>query len=1164
MHSAEQFLDLLEKKDLLAPAITRELREEVLVATEPLDAVALAHRLVREGHLTPPLAERLLATIGEQFKPAAPAAKPADAKKSPPATSPPKAETKKQKKTPPSPPPASTTDTGPAGGHALPEALPAGPMHKPPKGAALGPLDALMASEGMDEPVAGSLMTTPPPRKRSLRRFLRNLKKLFRRKRSKTVVIEAADPRQVKILLATWGGAILLLAVACGLFWYFTPPSPDELFRRADVAYDTGNYAEAADVFQRYVDQFPDRTNASTARVHLGVAQLHVKAQEAQQSGDWSAAFRFAQELMRKLPSEAAFQESPAKKEVGVALAAIGEGLATRARDNPEPAVVENAQMIVGMIEMNIPERARPGEMLSEINRRLEPSLRHVASDRELTETLAAIQEALAKGDVIAAYVARNAVVRHYPDLASDRRLEDALATAARMQQAAVKMVQRREPAMTAERPTDVLAAVAIAQRTLRGEVAEGRGRCVFAAAEGAVYGLDATNGKVLWRRFVAVPSGQRALAMLPPLPLSQEPGEDVILTDLVHNEILRVEAATGRLLWRHAMPQPITAEPVRGGNRLFVPTENGSLVLVDLLSGDSPGCVQLPQPFHVSPVADAERSLLFQPADLSNLFVLSSGDGACRQVFHLGHGADTIGAPPVLAGDFLLVAVNDAPKDSTLHVLAIEPAGAAPGGATLKAVQQVRIHGHVKTPPLARGKQVLVVTTQGALQVFKFTGANSSAPLESVARSEFSGDEERVRYPAARANRFWVADAQLARYEIQSGTSRLVPRQITDRGFNFVQPLVTLGQVMYHVRQKPGMPGVTVSAVDLEKREAVWQTWLAAPLCGEPVADPAGGRLIAVTAIGGTFRFEAAALKGQTVADQPAIELEATKLMRPIHDMTPMPGGVLAMTDGPGAKQVMLYDPQEPERRYRWLLLPAAMACPPLPFAGGLLAPCSDGHVFLVDLKSSGNLAKPFEPSLKSLTAWNWSQPAACGEKDALLCDGDQRLYRLHVEGPPDAELMAAAETRYAKTIATPVAVTGKTAYLVDMGGVAVAFELPTLVAGKSQPLSGHPAWGPSRIGSSVLVATDKSRLYCFNDQQQLVWEAALPYGPLAGAPLLADDHYLLASRDGVVWRIAAATGAESGKVDAGCPLATGPVLLGSRLLVGGRDGSIYEVKRP
>ncbi len=111
---------------------------------------------------------------------------------------------------------------------------------------------------------------------------------------------------------------------------------------------------------------------------------------------------------------------------------------------------------------------------------------------------------------------------------------------------------------------------------------------------------------------------------------------------------------------------------------------------------------------------------------------------------------------------------------------------------------------------------------------------------------------------------------------------------------------------------------------------------------------------------------------------------------------------------------------------------------------------------------------------------------------------------------------------------------------------------------------MGGRPAWGPRCVGKLVLVTTDKDLLYALDDQQAVAWQAALRYGPLAGSPWLARDSYYLASKQGTVWRIAAATGEEQAKAETNVPLGAGPVLVGERLFVAGQDGVVYEVKRP
>jgi len=61
MISAEQFLDILEQKDLLPGEFIRILRQRVAESIKPVTAVGVARQLIKMGHLTPALAERLLA-----------------------------------------------------------------------------------------------------------------------------------------------------------------------------------------------------------------------------------------------------------------------------------------------------------------------------------------------------------------------------------------------------------------------------------------------------------------------------------------------------------------------------------------------------------------------------------------------------------------------------------------------------------------------------------------------------------------------------------------------------------------------------------------------------------------------------------------------------------------------------------------------------------------------------------------------------------------------------------------------------------------------------------------------------------------------------------------------------------------------------------------------
>jgi outer membrane protein assembly factor BamB/TolA-binding protein len=1211
MLSAEKFIAILVQKDLLPEDVLEGLREQVRQAKKPLIASVLAQRLIEQKLLTPVVVERLLAAARDMSEPAPtlPASEqreeeelglaplddetaPGKPKRFRPATpknvgSAPTGNAPSGKGQRPGPsPPDKTAES--------PKAAPAKPTAKKPSPSLLdeelsplaapgkAPLDALMAGAGSDAE-AGDLLGPASPRRRGLKRFFRDLFRRMRGSNQDVVRVQPTDPRKVALLLGTWGGAVLLLIVAIGVFWYLAGPTSTKLLDSADKAYRAGQYAQAVEQYQAFLEQYPSVEQSSQARVSLGLAKLRLAIQEAQASGDWSPALDTVKAVLPKARAETAFNENGNAAELGVVVAVIADGLAREAKERleedksvPRPAtedkqacepaeLVERAGLAVRMIEVDIPERFRPVDKLAEVRLLLATSEKLVARDREVDRVREAIQEATDKGAPLEAFAARNALVKQYPELAEDGRLEPAVCGAAKLLLSAVKTVPERRNAETAERPSDVQSTVVLVHRSVKSEV-RARG-VVLAKAGGAVYGLEAATGKPLWRRFVfADDNGQGPV--LSPIPLSNDPTADVVLLDRRHKEVVKVEGPTGAFLWRHALTKDFAAQPVQAGNRLFVPTEDRRLTVLDLLTGAATGHVSLPQSCHVPAAVDAERSLLYQVADQSTLYVFSSTDGECRQVFHLGHEPGAVAAPPVVTDHFLLVAVNEGPQHWTLRLLALAPPGQAKDGAVVTPVQRLLLTGQVKVSPVVAGNRVLVVTTLGAVHVFQLA-SQPGQPLTPVAKGEPSVEDLPVRFPLMLRNRIWVADNKLTQYEVRG---RVVPKLTTDKGRRFLQPLVAVGQgqTMFHVWTKPGVPGVTVSAVSMEKQEAHWQTVLAQPLAGEPVVDASASKLTAVTSAGDMFPLESSkVVKGPNLAEAPVLEVAADKLLQPIREVVPMAGGMMALTARDGSQDIFLYDPAMPER-FRYLLVPKPLACAPVAAAGGLLAPCKDGSVHLLDLKGSGKLAEPFLREGAEGTEWSW-HAAALGEKEAVLSDGQKRLYRMTVQGSPPKlaaareEMAGAGEaTARNRTLVSPVAVVGNVAYVVDSDGAAAAFSLPDLKPGKRQPLEGRCVWGPKCVGKLVLLATDKDRLYSLDDQQNVAWRTPLRHGPLAGSPWLAADSYYLAASGGTVWRIAAAGGEEQGKAEAGVPLGTGPVLLGERLFVSGQDGTVYEVKRP
>ena len=1217
MPSADLLLRLLEEKDLVSAEVLQAARREIQRSSLPPDAVRLSLWLVQCQHITAAQAERLLAAAAEKTEVYGPKLPPLGAlqPKSPvsqgsPATAADELELapleeegkSKPAKTKPvrpiaSPPDSAATSprTGSPGeiqGKKSPAAAKAVNQGKKSPAAKIGgeletlestmkgPLDALIESEalaatGFDDPMGGPQLNPAAPRKFRLRRFLKNL---FRRNKSKVVRVKAADPRQVKLVLISWGIAVAILIGALAAFWAFSPPTTTEFLQKAEEAVRADDYSQAIGVYDRFLKHYPRVPEADEVRLLRSLAELRLAEKQATASGDWTPAFEVAVAQVKALSE--GHTDSNVMPKVGIALAKIGEGLAQQVQGRADMASVDRLQSVVNMLETDIPEGSRPAKMLEEITGILQRGKQEVYGRRELDQTVDAIRAAADANDVQAAYVAYRELVRSYPELTDDVRLADAMKQVSAVQQKAVKPARQSLAAIHEERPSDVLAAMPLAVQPVKGELgklAQVGGKLAFVVDQGTAYGLDAVTGKTLWRRFVALAAitAERdeygKLPAVTALPVIGPATSNVVLCDRVHQELLGVQGATGKLLWRLVVGNSIVAEPVRADTWLLLLTKDQRLVLIDRATGDSPRYFQLPQAVRLPPVVDPAHGLIFLAAEHSNLIVLDSGQ--CRQVLHVGHQPGTVAAPPAIVGDFLLLPVNDTPSEATLRVFSISK---DKEGEPLKFVQTIRVAGSIDTTPVVVDRGAAVVTAQGSLFALERNEPGNKLPFQVVASKPVTLTEKSTHYAISAMNcvmgtsTFWVADRRLTRYAVHVDERRIVTQAIINLGMKFVQSPVIHEGTMFQVLRRPGMPGVTVLAFDLVKNDVVWQTWLAAPLVAEPTLASVSGKLTAVTASGGVFR---SLLDGKPLGKpwEPVLAIDSSRLTKPLCSLLPLPGERFAMTSGAGTTQIVIYDPKEQDQQFRWLLSPREMAVGPEAFAGGLLTACVNGQVFLLDAEARGDMAKPLEPAVKGAGTWGWRTPVAADDTLALLCDGDKRLMAIHIGKDQDDEkaLTEAAAVTTKNGLVSPVAVLGKVVFVVARDAAnstdsLLGFELPNLIPGKSQALGGHCTWGPQRVGKLLLVATEKGRLLAIGQQQQVVWQTALGYGPLAGMPYLSGDEMFLSARSGTVWRISAADGKELGKVDAGCPLGTGPLVVGSRVIVGGHEGSLLEVKKP
>ncbi len=952
------------------------------------------------------------------------------------------------------------------------------------------------------------------------------------------------------LILVGGGGLALLVLGGITIAWLLNTESADEKLTSAQQALESGSYTQAISEYEEFLEDFPRHRDHGLARVRLVVAKLR-KATEAL---NYEIAFDVAQTDLEEVENEEKFGEV-AHGELAALLPRIALGLAKEAEaaDDPDTAkrLVEQSTAALALSSNTkyVPKSLRYEAELGEVREMLGRIERRRQSQQDLQEAIGAMEQAIGAGDTRAAYAHHVQFVKDHPDLSGDEGLRGMLKKTTAAEQAAIRFVADEQAAETSERPTPWLASLAVANRRVRpaANATAGEGTaCV--RVDGAVYGLDAATGKLLWRRYVGF--AQAAW------PVSAD--DHVLVTDAQRHELMRLEAATGKLIWRQSLGEPF-AQPLVIGQRGFLAAESGRLYVLDLTSGARMGYVEFAQPLRVTPAVDRGGERLYLPGDHSSLYALSLADLSCLGVYYLGHAEGSITVTPVPVLNKLAVLENDGVETSRLRLMSLEENGAVAG-----QVLEKRLTGLATSPPFVAGRRLIVVTDRGQIEVYEVASGDGEEALTLVATRAAAGSKPIVRHVALSGNHVWVGDTQLTKYSILPTGNRL-PVVSTENTFEnavFDQPLALFGKTLIHVHRPKGRAGAVVAATKTEQGHTLWEIDLAMPPAGPPVVDNSGKTLAAASAEGYVFRFDEEAIRAR-VQDEP-LDVPMMPARLPALAFAVDLGQGRAAFGAPGSDRLLLYDSASGGTA-KWLPLASPLACRVTPWGDGLVAPLEIGQVFYLSAADGSQVGTPFQPLLQPRTTTDY-QPAAATDdpRQFVIADGKEKIYLVALVDQPQPHLKAVAEATTPNPIQSPLVVSGDSAVGVAGSSHLVRFRLPSLEPAGEANLPAPATWGPYTADDGLLLATADDQLIAISPDGQIAWQVAIEHGDLAGAPLVTESSVLLAYRKGIIERRSLVDGTSQTTADVAHPLAAGPVRFLKRLVLTAGDGTLLVVDEP
>jgi outer membrane protein assembly factor BamB len=981
-------------------------------------------------------------------------------------------------------------------------------------------------------------------------------KRLTRPVQSRSVADEKSGWDTFKIY-GYFGIVAGLIIGTITLFWLLSREDADKVIARADDLYDNLNYQGAQEAYVAFLDGYGDsNVHSSKARVRRTMTELYKAAQFKQEP---ERAIAAAKEKLPAIIEEEGMNDDRGNlAQLLVEIATNLTNVADKSKDTSRKnellkqldehyKLMDDARYMPGSNKVALSAQIKAVE---ETRARVE---RDISRNVRLDESEKLMKEALDKKETKAAFDARLNLLKDFPELYDNDRLQTLIVRASEIQQTLVR------PSTQLPKRTDAIAQSAtvpsIVLTTLAGDPApQLQGETLYIRAGGSVMAFAGENGQLRWRKFVGYSKN------LPPVRIPGDSG--VLLADSQTNEVLRCAADTGKEIWRSKIDEPFF-EPICDRSSVVVVAPSGRLASMDMESGDSKWATEFPQPLETGPGIDPRLGTIYQPGNHSNIYVLDAKSGECSESYYLGHEMGTISTPPVPLMGHLFVIENATPTYANVHVLRLDE-----NGKSLKRAQNpFRLIGNVRVSPIIEGRQLIVLTDRGQVQVLDIEPTSEKEQVTLAAELPPFYEQPTEAEMAVGRTSMWITGSRIGQFELQVNTGRVVRKWSLHELDTFIGKPYLKDEVLVHARILRGSSAIRVMAVDPKTGDEIWRTDVGVPIAAIR-QSPAGKSFHAITSQAALFELDREALATGTTRpplEDPGAESVGIRYSDPIA----MGPTNLLMVDQSGGQKILNYEPSRDRQKVREVTMQLPMGKPTssgLATKSGLFLPLDTGRAVLVNPVTGGMNASPFQPLTDPTANVSWSKPVLVNDSEdqVVIADSRKKIYRLGLGGQirelagKDLELALIGPATgigdlYMASASGPV------------GDFLLGFEMSNLNESFKKELTSRINWGPSSIdGSTALVQTADGNLRGFDAQGNEKFSMPIGKDTPVGEPISDGEKTILCFQGGSIVSINTSTGTEVGRFNLGQPISSTPLMMGNKMLVPGQEGVVYIVNVP
>lgn len=1126
--AASQFIALLESRGLLDPEIIEELHRQVEQSKGRVTPEAIAKLLVENGQLTRFQATKLVTELNE-----------------------------------------ATAATRPDPSLALRGGRPIEPIPDDHDSVEdllpndMVQVDEVADVEVIDEPIEVIEVVDVESKRKSRRKrkveAFRELEELPRRVVRDTTVKKKNAWESYRILGYGFIVALLLILLIPLLGWLFKG-SADEAWTSAEEAYKARDYEKAAKSFGDFGKNNTSDSRVSQSKVMVGLAKIR---QDAEKAADPMVALKACQEILPTIASESALNEL--RGDVTDTLLRISEKFVMKIESTSSIAdrktLIEKMNQQLELVRdpryVGTQERTQNELRIKKIEEDQSRLLRDIVRGEDLAFTLVAMTSAVEAKDVSKTYESRRALLRKYPQLQSDAKLNDLLGQATGLQQSLV-VAAPKSPQMNNEPATTNSAnSVLLVGRKAPGLDGE-NGSTIYLRVEGSVVAMNAGNGKVIWRQHIGTDwtgEPKRLLAV----------GDSDVLVSVPEQGVLRrLAAADGSLVWEARMNGRLVS-PTIDTDVILVPTVSGEVFCLDAATGQSRWGKKFPQAIDVGIGGSNSKQKRYVLGNHSNLYAISRASGQCEEVVYVGHAPSTIAVPPIWILNQLVIFENDGSDYCTMRVFSTND-----DGLNIKPAQNpITLRGHVVTEPQMDGRRLAVATNLGEtaiLDVEPTNPKNKVFKLISLIENETS---PKTTWPLMVGNDLWLASTRLIYYQVQVTSQKLNRQWLREDGDQFTNRPIKADDYVIHSRVVRGNLGVRVTAMKPGTGDPVWESDVGVPVTS---LSTDGKGFVAVTAQGAVYLVD-----GKSFSDkQPLDPVENLgRNQRSTIFLTPfaLKDSRIGLLNQAKGNQLLIIDPSKRTTSPSKILamdlgeaFPSGEAVSVS--SGAILVPLDSAQIAMIDPEKGKMIGTPFQPSIQAGERPKWLNPVLMADKQTVIVADQQRyMYKLST----GKQLRIITSQSLEKPLKGRLAIINDVVVGVSAnasGDQLDFYDSNELKRIANVPVEGRFSWGPyvleSPNGNVVLALSDIDGLIGCNDAGKKLWTLPLEKVVLVGNPSLVENDCLLATTNGELIRLSMTDGSVVARVQVGEPISGPPLILPQGLLVPCDEGLILTVPVP